>query len=48
MSWLTEKQNRRVALIASLFGSLAGLLGPDLLENVAAPVEHLLKLFVLW
>lgn len=48
MSWLTQKDARRTALLAALVGSLAGGVAPETSALILDVVGGLLQLFALW
>jgi len=48
MSWLTQKDARRTALLAALVGSLAGGVAPETSALIQGVVDALLQLYALW
>lgn len=51
MSWLTEKDQRRAALIAALMGAVGGTVAPELqpvVGQVGNLILHVFQLFALW
>lgn len=48
MSWLTEKEKRRVSLVAALVGTLAGGLSDQTLGLAGELLGLVLKLSALW